>query len=410
MVFFSERYALMRRDFVLKRVFCLLLIVMIVLVSCSTTKTGGAAFDAGNYLAENYASSDAIRNFTGEHGRKPVVVIGIVYSSDNVDYSQVLRGFQQGLISSGKVELILGSSERDILRGERIDQLQWGNMDQIKSLANESAADFFGRVYVDEVDRGYLVSADMVDVESGKIIWFAQNRKTVSLAVKPESSQKTTATETPKATETPAKTEQTQGTIAKKKETSTIKGLPYYVAEDSIEVKKIDSEYGAYYEARRVISSSDPVMSFTWTNPDTSRAYRIEITSNAPKGVFIDSTLQYNGGSIYGADIEGGDIKVTQPMRPNGNTAYGTMYISTENGIGAAGQYVDDIEVVYRFFPVEEKYAVKFAANIHTNIGDTRPLLDRVKDNSINYLNGFEGAYTGPYSDWTDNIFLKMLK
>ena len=83
----------------------------------------------------------------------------------------------------GLVDLIIGSDERNRIREERIEQLQWSNSEQAKSLANEMAADYYGRFYLKEVNGKYIVSADFVEVESGKMIWFNYSSAELTLGV-----------------------------------------------------------------------------------------------------------------------------------------------------------------------------------------------------------------------------------
>ena len=156
--------------------------VILVFVSCSTTSSKSSSYEVGAELAQNFMSTDVLNAFHSSSGRNPVVVIGLVSSSSaNVDDSQISSGFKNTLVSSGKVDLIIGSSERDTIREERIEQLNWGNMDAAKALANEMVADFFGRIFLTPYGRGYIISADIVDVETGKVVWSEQYDKIISL-------------------------------------------------------------------------------------------------------------------------------------------------------------------------------------------------------------------------------------
>ena len=112
------------------------LVVLLVLVSCASTGKSDNPYDVGHTMAERFLSTPVLSDFQSKNGRVPVVVVGLVSSSD-ADDTQVSRGFQNKLVASGLVDLIISSSERDSLREERIEQLNWGNMDQAKSLANE---------------------------------------------------------------------------------------------------------------------------------------------------------------------------------------------------------------------------------------------------------------------------------
>ena len=135
-----------------KNLLVLFLIVLLTLISCATKELPKTAFEVGMDFADSFQSTDEIAKFTDRTGRKPVVVIGYVDTPPNVDYSPIIYGFQQRTLEIGLVDLIIGSDERNRIREERIEQLQWSNSEQAKSLANEMAADYYGRLYIKEVN------------------------------------------------------------------------------------------------------------------------------------------------------------------------------------------------------------------------------------------------------------------
>lgn len=185
-----------------KTALLLFLVVLLVLVSCASTGKSDNPYDAGLNLADGFLSTSVLTNFQSKNGRVPVVVIGLVSSSD-ADDTQVKRGFQNKLVASGLIDLIISSSERDSLREERIEQLNWGNIDQAKALANEMVADYFGRIFITPYGQSYLIAADIVEVETGKVVWSdqydqlinlpAKTATTVSTAKSESSEQKTNA-------------------------------------------------------------------------------------------------------------------------------------------------------------------------------------------------------------------------
>lgn len=162
----------------------LVALVVLLLASCSTTAVKDSAYNVGVKTAEGFLSTKEITDFVKENGRKPVVVIGSVYCSESVDYSPLIRGFQQAVISADNADLIIGSSERDEIREERMEQLQWSNMNLAKSLANELATDYYGRVYIESTKGGFSVWADFIEVESGKVVWASKGTSLVSLEFK----------------------------------------------------------------------------------------------------------------------------------------------------------------------------------------------------------------------------------
>ena len=205
-----------------KTALLLFLVVLLVLVSCASTGKSDNPYDVGLTMAERFLSTPVLSDFQSKNGRVPVVVVGLVSSSD-ADDTQVSRGFQNKLVASGLVDLIISSSERDSLREERIEQLNWGNMDQAKSLANEMVADYFGRIFITPYGQNYLIAADIVEVETGKIVWSDQYNKAISL---PEKSPSQIASQTARASAA-----QTAQPAETKQETKPVETKPVVVSE-----------------------------------------------------------------------------------------------------------------------------------------------------------------------------------
>ena len=199
-------------------------------------------------MAERFLSTPVLKDFKANNGRIPVVVIGLVSSSD-ADDTQISRGFQNKLVASGLVDLIISSSERDSIREERIEQLNWGNMDAAKSLANEMVADYFGRIFITPSSKNYLIAADIVEVETGRVVWSEQYSKAISL---PEKSPSQIAAQTAKA---PTTSQTTQPAESKQEETKPAETKPVetkpVVVSEVQEVKKVvleneKDEFGHY--------------------------------------------------------------------------------------------------------------------------------------------------------------------
>ena len=205
-----------------KTALLLFLVVLLVLVSCASTGKSDNPYDVGLTMAERFLSTPVLSDFQSKNGRVPVVVVGLV-SSSNADDTQVSRGFQNKLVSSGLIDLIISSSERDSIREERIEQLNWGNMDQAKSLANEMVADYFGRIFITPYGDSYLVAADIVEVETGRVVWSDQYNKAISL---PEKSPSQIASQTARASAA-----QTAQPAETKQETKPVETKPVVVSE-----------------------------------------------------------------------------------------------------------------------------------------------------------------------------------
>ena len=256
-----------------KTALLLFLVVLLILVSCASSRKTDDPYDVGLNLAERFLSTPVLTNFQSANGRVPVAVIGLVSSSADADYSQISSGFKNKLVASGSIDLIIGSTERDSIREERIEQLNWGNMEQAKSLANEMVADYFGRIFITPYGQGYIISADIVEVETGRVVWSDQYGKTISLPELSSPSQTQQKTETAKAeTKTETKTEE--------KKSEEIK--PVTVPEVQ-EVKKVSlenekDEFGHYIIAYlpndvTLMSTETGNMFFQYQMKNTDRDY-----------------------------------------------------------------------------------------------------------------------------------------
>jgi len=136
-------------------------------------------------LVSDCKNARAIAKFTQSNGRTPVIVVGAFKnrSDEHIDTSIVTKKFEIALTNSGNAQMVSSGSERQEARAERADQAVNASEDTAKALANETAADFILqgtiKTIVDAVDgkkvRSYFVSAQLVDVETTKIVWTGEN-------------------------------------------------------------------------------------------------------------------------------------------------------------------------------------------------------------------------------------------
>ena len=179
------------------------------LISCSSTskvtryEDGADVKDISGYWNENdirmvceelisgCVASPKVAGFKVANGRDPVAIVGKISnkSSEHIDTAMVAKRFQTAIINSGVMEFVADSEQRLELRAEKVDQAE-NAYETAKSIGNELAADFMlqGTVYshVDsegrEQVRTYQVDAQLIDIESNKILW--QGEKTISKYIK----------------------------------------------------------------------------------------------------------------------------------------------------------------------------------------------------------------------------------
>lgn len=139
-----------------------------------------------NALIEDCITSPRIERFAQENKRLPVFIIGRFKndSSEHIDTSIIVKKMQTAILNSGKAEFVADSTSREEIRAEREDQ-NMGNASEetAKALGNETGADFLLQGSVKSMVqkagnttvRTYHVSADLINIETNRIIWSGFN-------------------------------------------------------------------------------------------------------------------------------------------------------------------------------------------------------------------------------------------
>lgn len=139
-----------------------------------------------NALIEDCITSPRIERFAQENKRLPVFIIGRFKndSSEHIDTSIIVKKMQTAILNSGKAEFVADSTSREEVRTEREDQ-NMGNASEetAKALGNETGADFLLQGSVKSMVqkagnttvRTYHVSADLINIETNRIIWSGFN-------------------------------------------------------------------------------------------------------------------------------------------------------------------------------------------------------------------------------------------
>lgn len=137
-------------------------------------------------LIEDCINSPRIERFSQENKRLPVFIVGRFKndSSEHIDTSIITKKMQTAILNSGKAEFVADSASREEVRAERDDQ-NMGNASEesAKALGNETAADFLLQGSVKSIVqkagkktvRAYQVSADLINIETNRIIWSGVN-------------------------------------------------------------------------------------------------------------------------------------------------------------------------------------------------------------------------------------------
>lgn len=194
-----------------KSILCVFIALLLVMVSCATAtkverlESSEVVDLTGTWndtdvsivcktLLEECISSARLDNFRAEKGRLPVITIGSFknQSSEHLDTSIITTKMRNAMINSGKIEFIATRDAKEETRAEILDQMEFAKVSQQKSYAHEDAADFMMQGAVKSIVqesgkkqlRVYYVSAELVDIESGKIVWTGENSEIKKLVKK----------------------------------------------------------------------------------------------------------------------------------------------------------------------------------------------------------------------------------
>lgn len=185
-----------------KSFFIVFLVIAAVCMSCATTGVtrvpSSAVTDISGYwndtdvrivceaLIDDCISSPRIERFSIKNNALPVFIVGTFRndSSEHIDTSIIVKKMQSAIIKSGKADFVADSRSREEVRAER-DEQNMGNASEetAKALGNETGADFLLQGAVKSIVqkagskmiRTYHVSAELINIETNKIIWSGFN-------------------------------------------------------------------------------------------------------------------------------------------------------------------------------------------------------------------------------------------
>lgn len=184
-------------------VFVVIVSLLILLISCASTTVSRVSADTtidltGEWnendvaivcssLLNDCLSSPRLNKFEFEHDRLPLIILGTFKndSDEHIDTSIITKKMQNAIINSGMADFMASSEQRAETRQEILDQQAWSNYDQAKTIANEDAADFMLQGTVKTIVqkngkqsvRTYFVYCELVDIETGRIIWTGENNE-----------------------------------------------------------------------------------------------------------------------------------------------------------------------------------------------------------------------------------------
>jgi len=139
-------------------------------------------------LIEQALNSGSFVGYKEDLGRRPIITGGSFRndSSEYIDTSILTEGITTAILNSGKARFIASRKRIDEIREERIARQGWqADVSQHKEVANELIPDLIltGTVKtIVDTDtkisvRTYFVYAELVDIETGEMIWRGENKE-----------------------------------------------------------------------------------------------------------------------------------------------------------------------------------------------------------------------------------------
>ena len=188
----------------MKKIICISLLVMLAACPCFAKKVNrvdaGKQVDLSGYwndtdarivsesLIEQALNSGSFMGYKEDLGRRPIITGGSFRndSSEYIDTSILTEGITTAILNSGKARFIASRKRIEEIREERMARQSWqADMSQQKEVANELIPDLVltgsVKTIVDTDNktslRTYFIYAELVDIETGEMIWRGENKE-----------------------------------------------------------------------------------------------------------------------------------------------------------------------------------------------------------------------------------------
>lgn len=197
----------------MKRIVCILLLVFMAICPCFAKKAksegsqsnvnrvdASQQVDLSGYWNDTDArivcesligqalNSGSFVGYKEDLGRRPIITGGSFRndSSEYIDTSILTEGITTAILNSGKARFIASRKRIEEIREERMARQSWqADMSKQKEVANELIPDLIltgtVKTIVDTNNkksvRTYFVYAELVDIETGEMIWRGENKE-----------------------------------------------------------------------------------------------------------------------------------------------------------------------------------------------------------------------------------------
>ncbi len=138
-----------------------------------------------NALLDDMFSSSRYRQYASSLGERPLIRVGSFrnMSDEHIDTAIVTNRMQDVIFDSGLADFVVDRSFLDDLHQEQYYGLDYSAFGESASIGNESAPDLLLQGSVRTIVqkdgrhevRTYFVSAQLTEVETGRLIWTGEN-------------------------------------------------------------------------------------------------------------------------------------------------------------------------------------------------------------------------------------------
>ena len=182
----------------MKKLLFLILVAMVCATGCKSVKVTRVETDKVTDFSGKWNDTDSrtvaqelmqdmtSRPWTDEfkaahNGKKPAIIVGTVRnkSSEHIEVIPFIKAIEREVINTATAKIVASADERESLRAERLDQLEYASEETAKKLAQEYGADYMLQGIIttitDQVDGKYAifyqVNLELVNIESNEKAW-----------------------------------------------------------------------------------------------------------------------------------------------------------------------------------------------------------------------------------------------
>jgi len=124
--------------------------------------------------------------FEQSHGKKPVIVVGLVNnkSHEHISVETFIKDLERAIINNGSIRLVEAGESREELRRERAGQQEFASPETAKRWGRELGADFMLQGTVNSIVDGYKrnkavyyqIDLTLANIETNERVWMGNKQ------------------------------------------------------------------------------------------------------------------------------------------------------------------------------------------------------------------------------------------